>query len=70
MSLGIVAGMAICLTFVLRAARHPGSPARDASPSREIIGGRFDSAGGRQVMPRRDAPAEVLQEDRAPDQAN
>jgi hypothetical protein len=35
-----------------------GKPARDepGAQRREVIGGRFDAAGRRQMMPRRDAP--------------
>ena len=37
---------------------HRGKPARDdrGAERREVIGGRFDTAGGRHVVPRRDAP--------------
>ena len=37
---------------------HRGKMARDdvEAERREVIGGRFDAAGGRQVMPHRDAP--------------
>ncbi len=37
---------------------HRGKLARDdlEAERREVIGGRFDAAGGRQVMPHRDAP--------------
>jgi hypothetical protein len=44
-------------TQALRVSRH-GKLARDdrEAERREVIGGRFDAAGGRQVMPHRDAP--------------
>jgi len=60
MAAGIVAGLAAFIFLVLRADRRPPrQAAQEPNPQREVIGGRFDAAGGRQVMPRRDvAPAE------------
>jgi hypothetical protein len=48
------------LTASIQALRlsHPGKPAREdlEVERREVIGGRFDAPGGRQVMPHRAAP--------------
>lgn len=45
-----------------------GKPARDdrEAQRREVIGGRFDAAGGRQVVPQRDAPPAERPQDDAP----
>lgn len=67
MAIGIiVAVVAVCLavwiTAVFRAEKHPEPGRRGAAPRRKITGGVF-RGDPRQQMPRRDAPAEVLNSD-------
>ena len=62
MAAAIVVGLFIFIFATVRAGRRrkERGPVQDSTPHREVIGGRFDSAGGRQVMPRRDAtPAQT-----------
>jgi hypothetical protein len=58
----VVAIALACWIFaVFHANRHPDSgPGK--MPRREVIGGAFRASGGRQVMPRRDAPADTAEE--------
>jgi len=62
----IVAVVAVCLvvwiTAVFRAEKHPEPGRRGPAPRRKITGGVF-RGDPRQQMPRRDAPAEVLNSD-------
>jgi hypothetical protein len=55
------AGLFVFLYLVFHAERHPDT-GRGGAPRRKITGGIF-RGNGRQVMPRRDAPAEVLTPD-------
>jgi hypothetical protein len=44
--------LAVWITMVMRADKHPESGSRRGSrPRREVIGGSFRGTGGRQVMP-------------------
>ncbi len=54
---GLFIGLVLFIVVVMRAERRSERPAAplESTPRREVIGGRFDAAGGRQVMPRRDA---------------
>lgn len=65
----VVAIALACWIFaVYHANRHPDSgPGK--MPRREVIGGTFRSSGGRQVMPRRDAPVVTADEAAAADQS-
>ena len=54
----VAAGLVVWITGVFRAARHPGG-GRGGAPRRKITGGIF-RGDPRQQMPRRDAPAEVM----------
>lgn len=59
----IVVGIALAvwLFSVYYANRHPDSgPGK--MPRREVIGGAFRTSGGRQLMPRRDAPVDTGEE--------
>jgi hypothetical protein len=62
----IVVVVSVCLvvwlTAVFRAERHPEPDRRGAAPRRKITGGVF-RGDPRQQMPRRDAPAEMLNSD-------
>jgi hypothetical protein len=54
--------LAVWISLVYRADRHPGNGRRLPRRRREVNGGTFESSGGRQVMPRRDAtPPEAAQ---------
>jgi hypothetical protein len=54
--------LAVWISLVYRADRHPGSGWRIPRLRREVSGGAFESSGGRQVSPRRDAtPPEAAQ---------
>lgn len=57
----VIICLAVWLGLVFRAQRHPGGS--KATPlSSEVDGGAFQSSGGRQVAPRRDAePLEARQ---------
>jgi hypothetical protein len=52
--IGVV--LAVWITAVYHANRHP-KPGRNVRPHRKVIGGAFENADGRQLMPRRDEPA-------------
>jgi hypothetical protein len=54
----VAAGLVVWITAVFRAERHP-EPGRGGAPRRKITGGIF-RGDPRQQMPRRDAPAEVI----------
>jgi hypothetical protein len=56
------AGLVVWLTAVFRAERHPGHTGRGGAPRRKITGGIF-RGDPRQQMPRRDAPAEMINTD-------
>lgn len=58
------AGLAVWLTAVFHAERHPET-GRGGAPRRKISGGIF-RGDPRQQTPRRDAPAEVLDTDNEP----
>jgi hypothetical protein len=58
------AGLTVWITAVFHAERHP-EPGRGGAPRRKITGGTF-RGDPRQQMPRRDAPAEVLDTDDEP----
>lgn len=60
----VAAGLVVWITAVFRAERHPGT-GRGGAPRRKITGGIFQG-GPRQQMPRRDAPAEVMNTDTEP----
>jgi hypothetical protein len=49
----VALALAAWMTMVYRADRHPGfaGSRRDSQPRREVSGGSFRGAGGRQVMP-------------------
>lgn len=53
------AGLTVWLTAVFHAERHPEGGGRGGAPRRKITGGIF-RGDPRQQMPRRDAPAEVI----------
>jgi hypothetical protein len=57
----VAAGLVVWLTAVFRAERHPGTGGRGGAPRRKITGGILHG-DPRQQMPRRDAPAEVVDE--------
>jgi hypothetical protein len=61
-------GLTVWLTAVFHAERHPEKTGRGGSPSRKISGGTFQG-DPRQQVPRRDAPAEVLDPDSEPRQS-
>jgi hypothetical protein len=52
----IAIALVIWIWAVYHAARHP-DPGRNVRPHRKVIGGVFEGADGRQLMPRRDEPA-------------
>ena len=54
----VAAGLAVWITGVFRAEKHPEA-GRGGAPRRKITGGIF-RGDPRQQMPRRDAPAEVV----------
>jgi hypothetical protein len=60
----VAAGLAVWITTVFRADKHPET-GRGGAPRRKITGGVF-RGDPRQQMPRRDAPAEVIGKDREP----
>jgi hypothetical protein len=54
--------LAFWIGLVYRADHHPGTGRRLPRRRLEVNGGTFESSGGRQVMPRRDAtPPEAAQ---------
>lgn len=61
----VLAGLAVWITAVFRAERHPEPGRRGGAPRRKITGGIF-RGDPRQQMPRRDAPAEVLSDGNKP----
>jgi hypothetical protein len=60
----VAAGLVVWISTVFRADKHPES-SRGGAPRRKVTGGIF-RGDPRQQMPRRDAPAEVIAEDREP----
>jgi hypothetical protein len=57
--------LAVWISLVYRASRHPGNGRRVPRIRRQVSGGMFEGSGGRQVMPRRDAtPPEAAQFER------
>jgi hypothetical protein len=54
----VAAGLAVWISAVFRAERHPDTTGRGGTPRRKITGGIF-RGDPRQQMPRRDAPAEM-----------
>ena len=60
----VAAGLAVWITAVFRAERHPET-GRGGAPRRKITGGIFQG-DPRQQMPRRDAPAESIGTDNEP----
>ena len=60
----VAAGLVVWITAVFRAERHP-EPGRGGAPRRKVTGGVF-RGDPRQQMPRRDAPAEVMDPDDRP----
>lgn len=60
----VAAGLVVWITAVFRAERHPET-GRGGAPRRKITGGIF-RGDPRQQMPRRDAPAEVMNSDDKP----
>ncbi len=64
----VAAALAVWLGAVYHANRHPDSgPGK--MPRREVIGGTFRASGGRQLMPRRDAPVDTAEEAASADEA-
>lgn len=64
----VAIALAVWLGAVYRASRHPDSgPGK--MPRREVIGGTFRAGGGRQLMPRRDAPVDIAEEAASADEA-
>jgi hypothetical protein len=61
----VAIGLAVWISAVFRAERHPEPGRRGAAPRRKITGGIF-RGDPRQQMPRRDAPAEVISENKEP----
>lgn len=59
------AGLAVWITAVFHAERHPETTGRGGAPRRKISGGIF-RGDPRQQTPRRDAPAEVSDTDTEP----
>jgi hypothetical protein len=56
----ILVGLFTWIFIVLRADRQlKQGPAHGDGKHREVMGGQFDAVGGRQVAPRRDAPADT-----------
>jgi hypothetical protein len=54
--------LAVWIVLVYRADQHPGTGRRLPRLRREVNGGTFESTGGRQVTPTRDAaPREAAQ---------
>ena len=60
----VAAGLVVWISTVFRADKHPET-GRGGAPRRKVTGGIF-RGDPRQQMPRRDAPAEVIAEDREP----
>jgi hypothetical protein len=60
----VAAGLAVWISAVFHAERHPGT-GRGGAPRRKITGGIF-RGDPRQQMPRRDAPAEMTSKDQDP----
>lgn len=63
----VAVGLIVWIAAVFRAGRHPDTGGPDAASRRKIIGGRF-RGDPRQQMPRRDAPAEVIDTGNEPGQ--
>lgn len=61
----VAAGLVVWVVAVFSAERHPEPGRAGAPPRRKITGGVF-RGDPRQMMPRRDAPAEVLTDDKEP----
>jgi hypothetical protein len=58
----VAVALTVWLVAVYRASRRPDSgPGK--MPRREVIGGAFRASGGRQLMPRRDDPADGAEEE-------
>jgi hypothetical protein len=57
--LGAAVALAVWITAVFRAQRRPESSGQGDPLGRQVAGGIFRGGGGRQVMPRRDAPAKA-----------
>jgi hypothetical protein len=55
----VAAGLVVWITSVFRAGKRPGTTGRGGTPRRKVTGGIF-RGDPRQQMPRRDAPAEVI----------
>jgi hypothetical protein len=55
---GVAIALAVWIAAVFRAQRHPGGSGQGDPLGRQVAGGIF-RGGGRQVMPRRDAPAQA-----------
>jgi hypothetical protein len=60
----VAVGLVVWISAVFRAERHPET-GRGAAPQRKITGSIF-RGDPRQQMPRRDAPAEVINKDQQP----
>jgi hypothetical protein len=60
----VAAGLAVWISTVFHAERHPGT-GRGGAPRRKITGGIF-RGDPRQQMPRRDAPADLASKDQDP----
>ena len=60
----VAVGLIVWITAVFHAERHP-EPGRGGAPRRKITGGIF-RGDPRQQMPRRDAPAEVIDKEDDP----
>jgi hypothetical protein len=61
----VAVALAVWITGVFRAEKHPKTTGRGSTPRRKITGGIF-RGDPRQQMPRRDAPAEVIDKDDDP----
>jgi len=60
----VAIALAVWIIAVYRANRRPDSgPGK--MPRRQVIGGAFRSSGGRQLMPRRDDPVDIAEEESA-----
>ena len=60
----VAVGLVVWISTVFRAEKHPDT-GRGGAPRRQITGGIF-RGDPRQQMPRRDAPAEVIDNGREP----
>jgi hypothetical protein len=54
---GVAIALVVWIGAVFRAQRSPGGSGEGDPMGRQVAGGMFRNRGGRQVMPRRDAPA-------------